>query len=298
MEASAARAERDGILILVLAAFVFSLFSLAGKAVSDAITEPQLIVVRSVIMLPVLGIWAIKQGQPLMGRKKGLLLLRGIVGTASLYLFFFSLKRLPLGDTVLIFQIHPLVVAALAPLMLGEHNRPVHWLLLGFSCVGVGLVVGPTGTGSWEGRLAAFACCVLAAIVFILVRMLRRTEGAVTIAFTFPIVSLLMFGPPFLFDAPGFEWHAPSAGDWFFLTAMAVSAAVGQVLLSLGLGKVPAARGTGLSNLQVAFALIYGLVFFHEIPTLVTVGGAILIVASQVLLARVRPAHLERRHIV
>jgi drug/metabolite transporter (DMT)-like permease len=79
---------------------------------------------------------------------------------------------------------------------------------------------------------------------------------------------------------------------------MAVSAAVGQVLLSLGLGKVPAARGTGLSNLQVAFALIYGLAFFHEIPTWVTVGGAVLIIASQVLLARVRPAHLERRHIL
>ena len=49
--------ERQGILILGLAAFFFSLFALAGKAVSHEIGAPQMVLIRSVIMLPVLTVY-------------------------------------------------------------------------------------------------------------------------------------------------------------------------------------------------------------------------------------------------
>ncbi len=135
-------------LILVLAAFFFSLFSLAGKAVSDEISSVQMIVVRSAIMLPVLAFWAVRAGQPLVGDKKLLLFLRGALGSLSLFFFFVALKRLPLTDTVLIFQAHPILVAALAPWFLKEPNRLVHWVLIAVSLVGVAFVVGPTGAGN------------------------------------------------------------------------------------------------------------------------------------------------------
>jgi len=267
-------------LVLGLAAFFFSLFSLAGKAVSADISSSQMILVRSLFMVPVLALWAKRKGHPLIGKRKFFLFLRGLLGTASLFAFFYALKRLPLADTVLIFQVHPLIVAALAPLFLKEPNRPLHWLFLGISVVGVVLVVGPTGEGTWDGRLSAFICCILASFTYILVRFLRRTEATLTIALTFPAVSLLVFGPAFALALPGFEWVAPSTVDWLYLIAMSAAAALGQVLMTLGLGKVPAARGTGLSNLQVAFALLYGILFFGELPGWVTLAGAVLIVLS------------------
>jgi drug/metabolite transporter (DMT)-like permease len=159
----------------------------------------------------------------------------------------------------------------------------------------VALVVGPTGAGEWPGRLAALTSCVLASLAYMLVRYLRRTEPTFTIAVSFPAVTFALFAPPFLVGAPGFEWVWPTAADWFFLTAMAVTAAVGQVLLTLGLGRVPAARGTALSNLQVAFALLYGIVFFDEFPTWVTISGAVILVCAQILLATSRPAGHDRR---
>ena len=286
--------ERQGFLILGFAAFFFSLFALAGKAVSPSITTPQMVLVRSSIMVPVLMIWALKQGHPLVGKQKFLLFLRGFFGTIGLFTFFFALKRLPLADTVLIFQAHPILVAMLAPLFLKEKNRPFHWFLLIASFMGVFLVVGPTGVGSWEGRISAFACCIVASFVYILVRYLRRTEATLTIALSFPAVSLFLFGPAFIFGAPGCEWHAPLPVDWLFLVAMAVAAALGQVLMTLGLGRVPAARGTALSNLQVAFALLYGILFFSEIPGWITLCGAVVIVCAQVLLAATRCTQLDR----
>lgn len=286
--------ERKGILVLGMAAFSFSLFAVFAKAVSPEIATPQLVLIRAAIMVPVIGLWAMQRGQPLLGKQKGLLILRGTLGSLGLFTFFFALKRLPLADTVLIFQAHPLLVAMLAPLLLKEKNRAFHWVLLVISFVGVAVVVGPTGAGDWQGRLSALICCVLASFVYIFVRYLRRTEGTLTIAFSFPFMTLVLFTPPFLFRVPGFEWVAPSLMDWGFLVAMAFFAVGGQVLMTLGLGKVPAARGTALSNLQVAFALIYGMVLFDEIPAAYTVAGAVVIVFAQILLAATRGEKYDR----
>ncbi len=244
-----------------------------------------MIFVRSVIMAVIIGIWAVKRGHSLLGKRRGILFLRGALGTASLFAFFFALKRLPLADTILIFQAHPLVVATLAPLLLKERNRAAHWILLALSLVGVGLVVGPTGEGSWEGRLSISICCVLAGFVYILVRFLKRTEQTLTITFWFPAISVLLTGPAFLLDLPGFEWTPPTQRDWVLLVLLALTAVMGQVLMTLGLGRVPAARGCAVSNLQVALALCYGIVFFGELPGVVTITGAVLIVLVQFLLA-------------
>jgi len=274
--------EKQGVLYLVLAAFFFSIFSLTSKAVSPEISSLQMILIRSLIMAPILGILAVRRGEPLLGRHRFLLATRGVVGTLSLFAFFYALKRLPLADTVLIFQAHPLIVAALAPWLLGERSRALHWLLLAVSMVGVFLVVGPTGAGGWDGRLAAFICCVLAGFVYILVRLLRRTEHTLTITFWFPAVSVLVSAPAFFCDLPGCEWVAPNGSDWCFLLVMALASLVGQVLLTFGLGRVPAARGTTISNTQVAFALAYGIFFFAELPGWFTLVGALLIVLAQV----------------
>jgi len=198
-------AEREGYWVLGLAAFFFSLFSLFGKAVSPDISAAQLVLVRSLLMVPVLAVWAWRAGQPLIGAKKSLLLLRGLLGSAGLFFFFLALKLLPLADTVLIFQAHPLVVALAAPWLLKERNRPSHWILLSVSILGVALVVGPTGAGSWMGRLSGLACCVVAGFVYVLVRYLRRFEPTLTVAFSFPAVTVMLFAPPFLLKVPGFE---------------------------------------------------------------------------------------------
>jgi drug/metabolite transporter (DMT)-like permease len=75
---------------------------------------------------------------------------------------------------------------------------------------------------------------------------------------------------------------------------MAITAAMGQVLMTLGLGRVPAARGTAISNLQVAFALFFGWVFFHELPGWITLTGAAIIICAQILLAATRCEPLDR----
>jgi drug/metabolite transporter (DMT)-like permease len=276
-----------GYLLLVLAVFSLSLMSPAAKALPGAFGPPQILLVRSLFMFIFFGLWAWKRGAPVFGRHyPGLLWLRGIVGTAGFLLFVGALQRLTLADTILIFQTHPIFVALFGPWILKETNRPVQWLLMCISIGGVALVVGPTGGGSMAGRLMALGCAVASGIAYSLVRLTTRKESVLTVLLSFPMASILVVVPLMLVKCPGFSWHAPAPAEWLLLAAVGVCSSVGQMFLTLGLRRVPAARGTPIFNLQVVLAMIYGYLFFAETPGTVTILGSILIVTSLILLSR------------
>lgn len=291
------KSARPGSLILAGAALSFSLTGLSAKMLPHAIGPPQLVLLRSAFMVVVVGGWALARGEPLwiLERREGLLLvLRGILGTAGFLLFFGALQRIPLADTVILFQAHPLVVAALGPWLLGERNRPRQWMLMALSLVGVVLVVGPTGQADLAGRAMALGCALVAGTAYAVMRMLSSSVPTLTIAFAFPAVAVATTGPLMALGVPGFTWANPSAVDWLWILAVAVSATSGQVLLTLGLGRVPAARGSAISNSQVVFAVVWGILFLGEVPAWTTLAGASIVVTCLVLLSR-GPGRLHNR---
>jgi drug/metabolite transporter (DMT)-like permease len=281
--------QRKGILTLVTAALSFSLMTLAAKALPDEIRAPQTVFVRSLFMVFVLGIWSRFAGYPLTGGKgRFLLLLRGLFGTMGFLTYFTALKLLPLADTVTIFQSHPLIVSLLSPWLLEERNRTVQWILIGVSFTGVAIVLRPTGTGNWTGKLIALSCAVFAGVAYIIIRKLRTLEQPLTIALSFPLVASVLIGPLLLTGWKDFSWVQPDRTGWLLLGAVALFSTFGQLCITTGLGMVPAARGTALSNIQVVYALLFGWIFFHEIPSITTVAGAAIIMTSLIVLSRTR----------
>ena len=281
------QSRRTGYLLLVLAVFSLSLMSPAAKALPKVFGPPQILLARSLFMFIFFGLWAWKRGAPIFGRHyPGLLWLRGVAGTAGFLLFIGALQRLTLADTILIFQAHPLFVALFGPWILKETNRPVQWLLMCISLCGVALVVGPMGGGGMSGRLMALGCAVISGLAYSLVRLTARRESFLTVVLSFPMASIFIIAPLMLFGLPGFSWHAPEPREWLLLAAVGCCSSVGQMLLTLGLKRVPAARGTPVFNLQVVLAMIYGYLFFMETPGTVTILGSILIVTSLILLSR------------
>jgi drug/metabolite transporter (DMT)-like permease len=279
--------KNTGYLLLVLAVFSLSLMSPAAKALPKVFGPPQILLARSLFMFFFFGIWAWKRGAPIFGRHyPALLWIRGIVGTAGFLLFIGALQRLTLADTILIFQAHPLFVAFFGPWILKEANRPVQWLLMCISLGGVALVVGPTGGGDMAGRLMALGCAVTSGLAYSLVRLTTRKEATLTVVLSFPMASLVVILPLMAFRLPGFSWQKPDPLEWLLLAAVGCCSSVGQMLLTLGLKRVPAARGTPIFNLQVVLAMIYGYLFFMEKPGTVTILGSILIVTSLILLSR------------
>jgi drug/metabolite transporter (DMT)-like permease len=237
----------------------------------------------------VVGIWAGMRGEPLwvLEKREGLLLLlRGVLGFMGFLLFFGALKRIPLADTTILFQAHPLVVAALGPWLLKEKNRPRQWMLMALSLAGVALVVGPSAAGDMTGRAMALGCALTAGLAYSLVRLLSASVPALTIALAFPAVAVVVSGPLIALGVPGFEWFPPSPVDWLLILSVAVTSTIGQILVTVGIGRVPAARGSAISNSQVLFALVWGSLFLGEVPAWTTLVGAAIVITCLVLLAR------------
>ncbi len=235
-------------------------------------------------VFPILrGLW-IQLSQPLFDRNRQtgpIVLLRGVLGTTGFLLLFGALRRIPLADTVIIFQAHPLFVAALSPWILKERLRTGQWICIIASLFGVALIIGPTGEGTWLGRIMALVCAALSGVTINLVRHLRNQQiGPLTIALSFPLVATITIGPALALSLPHCVWTPPTLRDWGFLGALASAATMAQVMLTVGLGRVAAAQGAAMSNLQVIFAIGFGLVFLGEIPALTTLAGAAIIITS------------------
>jgi len=75
------------------------------------------------------------------------------------------------------------------------------------------------------------------------------------------------------------------------LLGVAVATQIAQVYLTKGLHAERAARAMSISYVQILFAATWGILFFDELPTPLSVAGAALVVSGTALVHwRWRPA--------
>jgi len=73
-----------------------------------------------------------------------------------------------------------------------------------------------------------------------------------------------------------------------FLAGVGVTAVLGQLYLTRALQLEPAGRATAIGYVQIVFASVWGIFFFHEFPDALSLLGAAMVLASVVVLARRR----------
>lgn len=112
------------------------------------------------------------------------------------------------------------------------------------------------------------------------VRRLGSREHPSVVVFYLPLVTFPIAIP---FATVG--WRTPSVGEWALLLAVGLSTQLAQVYMTRGLQAETAARATTTGYLQIVFAGIWGALLLGERPSAWTVGGALIIVSSTVLLA-------------
>jgi drug/metabolite transporter (DMT)-like permease len=68
-----------------------------------------------------------------------------------------------------------------------------------------------------------------------------------------------------------------------------VTTHLGQVCLTMGLGRERAGRATSVGYLQIVFAALWGIALFGEVPDRWTAAGSAIVVAGTFLVARASP---------
>ena len=282
------RAIPVGLAYAAMAAFLFSLMSLLVKLASQRLPTTEIVLARSIVGT-IMGYWMLRAARvPIWGNRKGLLLFRGLAGFGALMSFFYVLGRLPLAEATVLFYTAPVFTAVTAAIFLGERMGPLEILGFAFCLVGVVLVAQPEfffGGASQGHSLFAIAVGLLGAMsggaAFAAVRELRKTEHHLVVVFYFPVISLLLCVPLMAGNVV-----VPTATGWLLLIGIGVVMQIAQIFLTKALNLEKTTRAMSVSYLQILFAAQWGILFLGELPNVLSIAGAVLVIAGTVVVTR------------
>ena len=245
---------RRGVLYMLLASLFFACMAVCVKLL-QGIPVLEIIFFRALIsaVLCLVGIW--RAATPLLGNRKGLLVLRGVAGALALAQGFWLVQNAPLAAATTLQLLWCLLSFAGILLMQGFDYRitPVH-LLLGITA---SLTMG-----------LAYNC----------VRKLGRTEHPLVIMFYFPLVCLPLAGSYTLFN-----WVAPQGIEWLWLLLLGLFTQLGQYYMTRSYQVAEISKVAIVNYTEVGFAALLGLLLFGENFNLATYAGMALVVAGVVL---------------
>ncbi|KZZ39908.1 hypothetical protein A3758_25070, partial [Oleiphilus sp. HI0118] len=270
-----------GLRYMLLSAFGFAAMAVCVKLVySHGIPVLEIVVARSLVSLVLSYLDIRRKRLPMFGTHKGLLFARGAVGAIALMAVYYALTVLPLAEATMLQYLHPMFVAVLALLFLGERFQLGVVACVVLSFIGLVLVVEPASLGSilqtgshaelteHVTRLNLFGVSIAilgafgSAIAYVLVRKLSALEDSSVIILYFPMIALPM---SLVLLGSDFVWPE-SLSTWVLLLLVGVFTQLGQVGLTKAMQTETAARATAFSYVQVVFAVIFGLLFFDEVP--------------------------------
>ncbi len=276
-----ADAPLRGALSLIGAAAAFSVMSVLVKIAGETLPSPMMVLARAIITAVLSVVLLRSGGIAMLGNARGLLMLRSAFGFIGLMTFFYAVTVLRLADATVIHYLNPVLTAAAAALVLREKVGLSLVLALLLSAAGVVVVVAPGGlfvAGADGAPLpplgvaAALVSATASAAAYTTVRKLRETDHPLVIVFYFSIIAVPASIP---FVLPVFVM--PHGREWLLLLGIGIATQVGQVLMTRGIGLVPAGPATAVGYLQVVFAAGWGILIFGEALTMTTLLGAGLI---------------------
>lgn len=280
---------RVAIIRMSLAALSFAIMGVLVKA--SAMHLPFLVAVffRTAVGLAMLLVYFRWTKTALRAHQHVLLLLRSLFGFTALVLFFFALERLPLSHAVILNFSSPIFVVMLSGLVLGERRTGVILPFVLAAFAGAALLVAPEWSEVRIEAILGLLSALFAALAYITVRRLSRTESSATIVFYFTLYGTL-FGLVALLVA-GIVW--PDEYDWdsilpavanpvhlLYLLGVGFTATIGQLFLTSAYALERASVVSIFSYLNPLLSYVLGLLFFGEVPTVSSVLGGVLVIGG------------------
>ncbi len=273
---AAARRALAGIGLMLAGIGLFSLNDALGKWLLATYSVGELLLVRSAAALLLLAPFVRQAGLAAFrtAPRPGLQIVRVVLSTLEVAMFFWAVSYLPLADTVTFYLAGPIYVTALSVILLGESVGWRRWtaVLVGFA--GVVLALRPSAASFTLPALIALVGSVFFSLLMITTRLLRETSNTVLIAGQ--IGGTLLFGAVI---AP-FRWTTPSPRDLALLSLFGVLSIMALACVNLSLKLAPASVVVPYQYTIIVWAIVLGYVVFGDLPDVFTLSGAIIIIAT------------------
>lgn len=214
--------------------------------------------------------------------RPGILLFRSAAGTLATVLSFYSFQKMPLADANALSFTRTLWLVPLAAFVVRE---PVGPLRIGAAVVGflgVLLMIRPGAGGEFSvglPALAQLAAAFLFALTITGMKVLTRDHAPSVL-----LVWAMTLG--LIFSIPGavLTWRWPEPVDLALLCAMGVIGTLTQACYIKGMQIGDAGAMAPIDYTRLVFTAAAGFLLFHEIPTVWTLAGAGIVVASTLII--------------
>lgn len=216
-------------------------------------------------------------------------MLRGGILAVSATLFFWSLSVLPLAQAVTIAFIAPLLIPPIAAVLLKERMQPGSVIagLAGFAGVLVAVGFDPDAWTATQlrGVGAVLVSALTYAVSVVLMRLRAARDGAATLSLLGAIFPALALAPVMALTVPAGAW-LPKGEDWLWVLAAGACGAVALQFIARAYARAEAQVLAPFEYTALAWAALFGWLFFAEPVSLRTWAGAAVIGAACIWQAR------------
>ncbi|NIM26652.1 MAG: EamA family transporter, partial [Gammaproteobacteria bacterium] len=224
------------------------------------------------VLLP----WFVMHGlQPLRTRRFGLHLLRAGSNVVAMLMFFMALSMTPLALVQALGFTAPLFTTVLAIFILGERVRLRRWTALIAGFVGALAIIRPGLQPVDTGSLLTLGSAAVWGFTLVIIKVLSRTDSAVTIT----AYMVLLMSPLSLIPAL-FFWTWPDPAGWFWLVVCGVSGTAAQLLMAQSFRVAEATVVLPFDFTKIVWGALIGYVVFGEVVDIWTWIGAAVIFAG------------------
>ena len=214
-------------------------------------------------------------------KRAGLHLLRCLSGLIALIAIFIALRKLPLATVVSISFAAPIFTTIFSIFLLNEKVGFYRWLAVSIGFIGI-IVITEPGFGDLNiYYIYPIIFCLGLSYVAIAIRQLSTTEPVWLIALNFSIVITLAS----LFTIP-FGWVMPNVKDLALLCMIGFFGGFANLWLSQSFKLSEVSLVSPLKYLALVFGIFFGYLIWDEIPTIRTLLGALLVIASSLIILR------------
>lgn len=269
-----------GVAVMLLGMLLFALNDAMGKWLVSTYSQGQVILIRSVAALVILVpiVWKGGLSGLMKIERPSLQVARVFFSTAELFCFYFAVAALPLADVMTYWLAAPIYVAALSPFLLGEKVGWRRWTAIAIGFVGVLIALQPSSASLTSAALFSILGSAAFAFMMLSGRQLRNTPDTV-LAF-WQIIGAGLAGLVAVFVTPSGWLPIQSGFDLGFLGLLGVVAMAAHVLVNRALKLADAATVAPLQYTLLLWAVVFGWLFFGDVPQTSIVIGAGLIVLS------------------
>lgn len=265
-----------GILMMIIATICFSLMAAMVKFLRH-LPVMEIIFFRNIPIMLIIPLILKNKKISFWGNNKPLLLLRSLLSGFAVIAYFYTITVMILTEAVTIKQLSPFFIIFLASIFLGEKIdfRKITFFILAF--LGALLVVKPGFRLDIYPAVIALLGAISTAGSHVALRSLRLTDHPLVIVNYFGYsIGLISFGI-LLWQG---NFIIPDALSLFILLLLGLVGLGGQFTLTKAYQMAPPKLVSLYLYLQIIFGALLGILFFREIPDLLSIFGAFLIIVS------------------